>query len=95
VFHASLLTKYKEPDEHRTNFLELPPELIRRRRRGKLNKIPLANATLAKKKFKSRKMAGLITPHDKVLTSPTSRQTNSWRYTKGDREEEERPTRRV
>src|SRR5712672_2476426 len=28
VFHASLLTPYKETDEHGTNFLEPPPELI-------------------------------------------------------------------
>src|SRR5712672_1913343 len=28
VFHASLLTPYKETDKHRTNFLEPPPELI-------------------------------------------------------------------
>jgi len=28
VFHASLLTPYKETDKHGTNFLEPPPELI-------------------------------------------------------------------
>jgi len=28
MFHASLLTPYKETDEHGTNFLEPPPELI-------------------------------------------------------------------
>jgi len=28
VFHASLLTSYKETDEHGTNFLKPPPKLI-------------------------------------------------------------------
>ena len=28
VFHASLLTSYKETLEHRLNFLQLPPDLI-------------------------------------------------------------------
>jgi len=29
VFHTSLLTPYKETNEHGTNFLEPPPELIK------------------------------------------------------------------
>jgi hypothetical protein len=29
VFHISLLTPYKETEEHGTNFAELPPELIK------------------------------------------------------------------
>ena len=28
VFHTSLLTPYRETDQHRPNFIELPPDII-------------------------------------------------------------------
>jgi len=48
-FTQSLLTPYKETDEHRTNFLEPPPELIKGEEEWESNK-SLANATSAEER---------------------------------------------
>src|SRR5712672_1667201 len=40
VFHASLLTIYKETDEHGTNFLKPPPELIEGEEEWEVEQIP-------------------------------------------------------
>jgi len=49
VFHASLLTPYKETDRHRPNFLEPPPDLIDGKEEWEIEKI-LRHQTYWKKK---------------------------------------------
>ena len=39
VFHASLLTPYKETSQHGPNFLELPPEIIEGKPEWEVEKI--------------------------------------------------------
>jgi len=52
VFHASLLTPYKETDEHGTNFLEPPPELIEGEEEWEVEQI-LGNATSAEERSRN------------------------------------------
>ena len=49
IFHASLLTPYKEMDKHRPNFLEPPPDLIDGKEEWEIEKI-LGHRTYWKKK---------------------------------------------
>jgi len=62
VFHASLLTPYKETDEHGTNFLEPPPELIEGEEEWEVEQI-LGKCHFGRGKNTaiSRKMEGLFT----------------------------------
>jgi hypothetical protein len=48
VFHTSLLSPYKETEEHRPNFLELPPKVINRAEEYKVKEI-LGDKTITKK----------------------------------------------
>jgi len=55
VFHASLLTPYKETDEHGTNFLEPPPDVIEGEEEWEIEQI------LRKRRFgQGRKLQYLI-----------------------------------
>jgi len=39
VFHMSLLTPYKETDQHRPNFIEPPPEIVKGEEEWEIEKI--------------------------------------------------------
>jgi len=39
VFHASLLTPYKETDQHRPNFIKPPPEIVEEEEEWEIEKI--------------------------------------------------------
>jgi len=39
VFHASLLTPYKETDQHRPNFIEPPPDIVEGEEEWEIEKI--------------------------------------------------------
>jgi len=62
VFHASLLTPYKETEEHGTNFLEPPPELIEGEEEWEVEQIlGKRHFGRGKKLQYPRKMEGLLT----------------------------------
>ena len=63
VFHASLLTPYKETDRHRPNFLEPPPDLIDGKEEWEIEKI-LRHQTYWKKKQYLIWWKGYVPAHD-------------------------------
>jgi len=63
VFHASLLTPYKETDKHGLNFLELPPDLIDGEEEWEIEKI-LRHRTYRKKKQYLIRWKGYTPAHD-------------------------------
>jgi len=63
VFHASLLTPYKETDRHGLNFLEPPPDLINGEEEWEIEKI-LGHRTYRKKKQYLIRWKGYAPAHD-------------------------------
>jgi len=63
VFHASLLTPYKETDRHGPNFLEPPPDLIDGEEEWEIEKV-LRRWTYWKKKQYLIRWKGYMPAHD-------------------------------
>jgi hypothetical protein len=64
VFHVSLLTPYKEMEEHSPNFTEPLPELIKEHEEYKVEQV------LASRLFWVLEKAPIFDPMERILTCP-------------------------
>jgi len=61
VFHASLLTPYKETEQHGPNFLEPPPEILDREPKWEVEKVLREVFWLLEEEAVPRALEGILT----------------------------------